>query len=60
MIAKTRVITAACITVVAVVLYLWGHLDGREGRTTGLIAESCAADSPPAQSPVKAPAPDLY
>ena len=60
MIAKTRVITVASITVVAVMLYLWGHSDGRDGRTTGLIGESFAAESPPALSPVKARARDFY
>ena len=34
-----RVLIGVSITFVAVMLYQWGHLDGREGRTSGLIGE---------------------
>jgi len=47
-------------TFVAVMLYQWGHLDGREGKAPGLIGESIAAESPPKISPVKARARDFY
>jgi len=60
MIATKRVLFAASMTFVAVMLYQWGHLDGREGKTSGLIAESIAAESPPKVSPVKARARDFY
>jgi len=48
------------ITLVAVILYQWGHIDGREGKMSGLIGESVAAGSPPKVSPVKARDRDFY
>jgi ribonuclease Z len=45
---------------VAVMLYQWGHLDGREGKVSGLIGESIAAESSPKISPVKARAREFY
>ena len=45
---------------VAVMLYQWGQLDGREGKVSGLIGESIAAESSPKISPVKARARDFY
>jgi ribonuclease Z len=35
-------------------VYQWGHMDGRGGKTSGLINESFAAEAPPKASPVKA------
>ena len=35
-------------------VYQWGHMDGRGGKTSGLINESFAAEAPPQASPVKA------
>lgn len=54
MTAIKKVFIGASITLVAVMLYQWGHSDGREGKTSGLINESVAAGSPPKISPVKA------
>lgn len=50
----------ASMTFVAVMLYQWGQLDGREGKSFGLIGESIAAESPPKISPVKARDRDFY
>ena len=41
-----RLLIIGSIASVAVVLYLWGHSDGREGRGFGPVGESFAADSP--------------
>ena len=37
-----RVLIGVSMTLVAVILYLWGHSDGRGGRAPGLLAESFA------------------
>ena len=58
--ATKRVLIVASMTFVAVMLYQWGHLDGREGKVSGLIGESIAAESSPKISPVKARARDFY
>ncbi len=50
-----RVLLVASIGLIAVMLYQWGHLDGREGKTSGLIGEANAAESP-----VQASARDFY
>jgi hypothetical protein len=42
------------LSVVGLGFYIWGHLDGREGRSSGLIRESIAAESPSKSSPLKA------
>ena len=55
-----RVRIVASMTFVTVVLYQWGHLDGREGKASGFIGESIAAESSPTISPVKARARDFY
>jgi len=60
MIVSKGMLTTAAIMVVAVVIYLWGHSDGREGRTAGLIGASFAATSPPGVSPTKARDRDFY
>ena len=38
-------------TLVAVLVYQWGHLDGRQGKTSGLIEESFAAEKSTEVSP---------
>jgi len=60
MIAIKKVLIVVSMTLAALMLYQWGHLDGREGKVSGLIAESIAAESPPTISPVKAHARDFY
>lgn len=59
MTSTKRVLIAASITFVAVVIYLWGHFDGREGRAPGFLGDLFAA-STPKLSPVKARARDAY
>ena len=44
----------------AVVIYQWGHLDGRGQKASEFISESVAAVSPTTSSPVKASARDFY
>ena len=51
MITTKRVLIVASIAFMAVMLYQWGHLDGREGKSSGLIGELIAAESPPKVSP---------
>ncbi len=60
MITTKRVLIVASIAFVAVMLYLWGHSDGRAGRAPGLVGVSLAAQSPPELSPVKARPRDSY
>jgi len=60
MITTKRVLIGASIAFVAVMLYLWGHSDGRAGRAPGLVGVSLAAQSPPKLSPVKARPRDAY
>ena len=60
MTAIRRVLIVASMTFVSVMLYQWGNLDGREGKVSGLIGESIAAESSPKISPVKARARDFY
>jgi len=60
MTAIKRVLIVASMTFVSVMLYQWGNLDGREGKVSGLIGESIAAESSPKISPVKARARDFY
>ena len=55
-----RVLIVAAMAFMAVMLYQWGHVDGREGKSSGIISESIAAESPPKASPVKARARDFY
>jgi ribonuclease Z len=54
------VFVGAAAIVAAVMLYLWGHEDGRTGRMVGLSEEASAAPSPPKLSPVKARPRDSY
>ena len=44
----------------AVMVYQWGHEDGREGKSSGIVSEAIAAESPPKASPVKARDRDFY
>jgi len=55
-----KVFIGASLTLVAVMLYQWGQIDGRKGKASGLISESIAAGSPPKVSPVKARGRDFY
>ena len=45
-----RVLVVASVTFVAVILYQWGHIDGRAGKSSKVMGEPIAAES----SPVKA------
>ncbi len=60
MIARKKVLVVASVGLGAVMLYLWGHLDGREGRTPGPLGVLFAAESSPKPSPVKATPRDVY
>ena len=42
-----RVLIVASMAFMAVMLYQWGHVDGREGKSSGIISESIAAENPP-------------
>ncbi len=55
-----RVLIALSVTLVAGTVYQWGHSDGREARTAGLIGESFASQSPSQFSPVAARDRDFY
>ncbi len=55
-----RMLTVASLVLMTMVIYQWGHLDGSEGKTSLLLAESVAAESPAKISPVKARARDFY
>ena len=48
------------LTLVTVVVYQWGHLDGRQGKTSGLIDESFAAEKSTEVSPTHARDRDVY
>jgi ribonuclease Z len=60
MIATKRVLFVASMGFVAVVFYLWGHVDGGVGRALGLLNESFAAENTPEVSPVLARERDTY
>ncbi|TNF76466.1 MAG: MBL fold metallo-hydrolase, partial [Acidobacteria bacterium] len=60
MTAKKRALIGVSLTLVALMLYLWGHLDGRGGSAPQLLAESFAAESSPKFSPVEARDRDFY
>jgi len=45
-----RVLVVASVTLVAVILYQWGHIDGSAGKSSKVMGESIAAES----SPIKA------
>ncbi len=46
--------------VMALVLYQWGHLDGSEGKSLGMLTDANAAESPAKSSPVKANRRNFY
>ena len=58
-IAKKALIVAS-MAFMAVMLYQWGHVDEREGKSSGIISEAIAAEKSPKASPVKARARDFY
>lgn len=58
--ATERIFAATSIAIMAVVFYLWGHLDGTEGRSTGPMGETIAADLPSGQSSDDAREMDVY
>ncbi len=60
MTATKKALVVVSVTFVAVMLYLWGHSDGRNGKTAVPINESVAAQNPPKISPVKARDRDFY
>jgi ribonuclease Z len=60
MAAATRVFVFACVTTAVVMVYAWGHSDGRAGRTGSFVDAAFAADDPPKVSPVKARPRDTY
>jgi ribonuclease Z len=47
-------------TFTVAMIYQWGHSDGQQGRASGLIGESFAAEDSPKISPVKARDRDFY
>jgi len=55
-----RVLIVASMAFMAVMLYQWGNVDGREGKTSGIINEAIAAEKSPKASPVKARSRDFY
>lgn len=60
MTTKKSVFIGTFITLAAAIIYQWGHIDGRDGKASGFIAESIAAESLPKASPVKASERDFY
>jgi ribonuclease Z len=62
MITMKRVLIGVTITFVAVILYQWGHIDGRSGRAFGPSEVSFAAENKetPKYSPVEERARDFY
>ena len=55
-----RIMTVACVVVMGVSFYYWGHTDGQGDRQLKLVKDSIAAESPPKISPVKARDRDFY
>ncbi len=55
-----RIVIAVPAIIVAAMLYLWGHSDGRTGTAPGFLGVSNAAQSSPKLSPVKARPRDFY
>ncbi len=54
-----RIVLGASMMLVAAMLYLWGNLDGRSGRTVG-VTGTASAQSAPELSPVSARPRDVY
>jgi len=59
MLAPKKALSVAMVTFVGLALYLWGHSDGREGRTL-LVGESFAAEKSTEPSPTHARDRDVY
>lgn len=57
MIATKKLFILLSLTILAVMVYFWGHSNGIEGKSSGLISDSVAAES---VSPVKARQRDFY
>ena len=57
MIATKKVLILASVTFVAVMVYLWGHSDGRQGKE---LSSTASAESTPEFSPLKARDRDFY
>jgi ribonuclease Z len=55
-----RILTVTSLALMGVVIYQWGHMDGRGQKVSGFMPESVAAVSPTPSSPVKASARDFY
>jgi ribonuclease Z len=55
---KLLIFTSAAL--VTVIVYHWGQFDGRQGKMSGFIDESIAAESPPQASPAMARDRDFY
>jgi ribonuclease Z len=60
MTAIKRMSIVASVVFAIVIVYAWGHSDGRMGRTLGFADVAFAAESPPEASPVKARPRDVY
>jgi len=58
--AIKKLIIFASAALVTVFVYHWGHLEGRQGKTSGLIEESFAAESAPQASAAMARDRDFY
>ena len=54
-----RIVLGASMMLVAAMLYLWGNLDGRSGRTVG-VTGTASAQTAPELSPVTARSRDTY
>lgn len=55
-----RIFTVACVAVLGVSFYYWGHTDGQGDRKFQLVKDLVAAESTPKISPVKARDRDFY
>jgi hypothetical protein len=53
MITTKKVLIIASMAFMAVMVYQWGHVDGSEGKSSGIVSDAIAAESPPKASPVK-------
>jgi ribonuclease Z len=60
MLATKRSLFVGFMALVSVMFYIWGNVDGREGRAHGFLGESFAAPKPPEVSPTLARERDTY
>ena len=58
--AIKRIVMLASMALVSLMIYMGGHLDGREGRMLGFLDKSFAATKPPEVSPTLARERDTY